>query len=249
VKKYALACLLYLTTIQYANAIIIRHDVDDSQYQALGDQYAASVGYVGGCAATLIDPQWLLTAAHCVERYKTTLMTARHLDHSYRIETIFVHPQFNLNQDEIYDIALVQLKTPVVNGTPATLYQKFDEVGKPVIFVGRGTFGNGKEGLIRDDYVQRGATNTVVNADQQVIGFRFDEPEKATPLEGISSRGDSGGPAFIETNDTLAVIGVSSYQVSNDMKEGHYGVGEYYTRVASFYSWLNTTMAEADCCR
>jgi hypothetical protein len=39
--------------------------------------------------------------------------------------------------------------------------------------------------------------------ESQVVGFTFNKPEPATELEGISSRGDSGGPAFIESGSNL----------------------------------------------
>ena len=228
--------LLFATTA--VNAIVIRHDVDDKKYLALGEQYSPSVAYVAGCAATVIDKSWLLTAAHCVSGKESDIFTARHINSQYRVAKIITHPRFKRANDEFYDAALVQLKDPLKNAKPATLNQQKNEIGQQVIFVGRGTFGNGQDGLIRDDAKQRGATNTVANANEHVIGFTFDAPETATQFEGISSRGDSGGPAFVIVDNTPSVIGISSYQVGNGTLEGHYGVGEYYTRVSSIYPWL-----------
>lgn len=228
------------------NAIIIRHDVNDQEYLSLGEKHSPSVAYVGGCASTLIDHNWLLTAAHCVEGKEGALFTARHINNEYRIEKIVVHPKFDRKNDENYDIALVQLKDSIYNGKPARLYEFEEEQGKSVVFIGRGTFGNGHDGLIRDDNKQRGATNTVVSISEQTIGFRFDLPDKATELEGISSRGDSGGPAFISIDSQLYVVGVSSYQVGNGIKEGHYGVMEYYTRVSTAYQWLKSVINNTD---
>ncbi len=223
-----------------AEAIVIRHDVEDKQYLVLGEKYAQSVAYIGGCAATLVDVNWVLTAAHCLKGKEHSLFYVKHNDAQYRLENIFIHPQFNRKNDEIYDIALVQLKDPIETGEPAQLYQDYNENGQAVIFVGRGTYGNGKDGLIRDDYKQRGATNTVDMVNEHVIGFTFNAPPKSTLLEGISSRGDSGGPAFIESADNLYVIGVSSYQEGKGFKEGHYGVEEFYTRISSHYTWLKS---------
>ena len=235
--------LAAVTYCQYSSAIIIRHDVDDKAYLNLGEQYSPSVGYVGGCAATLIDESWLLTAAHCVEGKEDNIFYAKHMGQKYRIESIIIHPKFNRKNDERFDAAMVQLKDPILSGLPAMLYQQSNEVDMSVIFVGRGTYGNGRDGLIKDDYQQRGATNTVMDANDYVIGFEFTAPEKAaTPFEGISSRGDSGGPAFIELNNERYVIGISSYQVGNGNKEGHYGVLEYYTRVSKIYSWIKSVI-------
>jgi len=234
--------LLFGFIASNANAIIIRHDVDDSKYLKLGEQYSESVAYVGGCASTVIGNNWLLTAAHCVKSRENSLFTIKHFSNKYRIASIIVHPKFDKKHDELYDIALVHLKDPIENGKPVKLYQLEDEVGKPVVFVGRGTFGNGIEGLTRHDRKQRGATNTIVSASEQVIGFIFNSPEQATELEGISSRGDSGGPAFIHIASQLYVAGVSSYQERNGIKEGSYGVSEYYTRVSTAYPWLKSVI-------
>src|SRR5690625_6109403 len=72
--------------------------------------------------ATVVEPDWLLTAAHCMGGESVDLKTALHLEVPYQVEQIFVHPES--------DIALVQLKTPVRYGKPATLYNQTDEVGK-----------------------------------------------------------------------------------------------------------------------
>lgn len=228
------------------NAIVIRHDVEDKKYLALGEKYSVSVAYVNGCAATLIDKSWLLTAAHCLEGKEDTIFTVRHIETIYRVEKIFIHPEFKPTNDEKFDAALVQLKDAIENGRPALLSEHRNELGQAVIFVGRGTFGNGRDGLIRDDFKQRGATNTVSSANEHVIGFTFDDPKTATQYEGISSRGDSGGPAFIIVDNKLVVIGISSYQMGNGFGEGRYGVGEYYTRVSSTYAWIKGVMNNAE---
>ena len=222
IKVISLALLTVTCTVQ---AIVIRHDVEDKKYLELGEEYKESVAYIAGCAATLIDKSWLLTAAHCVEGEEDDIFTARHVDTKYRVERIFIHPKFKRINNGVYDAALVQLKDPIEAGKPALLNQRKNEVGQQVIFVGRGTFGNGRDGLIRDDNKQRGATNTVSSANEHVIGFTFDKPDIATEYEGISGMGDSGGPAFVTVDNNPIIIGISSYQLGNGFVEGHYGVG------------------------
>jgi hypothetical protein len=230
----------------FSHAIVIRHDVNDKAYKELGEQYAASVAYINGCTSTLIEPHWLLTAAHCVYGRERKLSTATHLDKRYRIEFVTAHPWYNDKNDKFYDIALVQLKDPILNGRPAKLYSDQDEKGKPVVFVGKGTYGNGQIGYIEHDTVQRGATNTIIDVNEQTVSFRFDAPEKATRLEGISGPGDSGGPAFVELGSELYVAGVSSYQVpTKESPEAHYGVSEYYSRVSTYHQWLQSIMTTA----
>ena len=241
-KYFGSIALTFSIMVGNANAIIIRHDVNDNKYLELGEKHSPSLAYVGGCASTVIDNNWLLTAAHCVKGREADFFTAKHLGIKYRIASIVVHPKFDRDNDEMYDIALVHLKDSINNGKPAKLYQLHDENGKSVVFVGRGVFGNGRDGLIRHDRKQRGATNTIISVSEQVIGFNFDTLDQATPLEGISSRGDSGGPAFISIDSQLYVAGVSSYQERNGIKEGTYGVEEYYTRVSTAYPWLKSVI-------
>ncbi|UTF58615.1 trypsin-like serine protease [Gilvimarinus sp. DA14] len=222
--------LLTLLTISPAHGIITRHDVDDKECQELGARYAASVAYIGGCMSTLVEPGWLLTAAHCMRGEGVGLETALHLEVPYQVEQTFVHPDS--------DIALVQLKNPVRNGKPIALYNQKNELGRNVVFVGNGVFGNGCDGLAGEDGNLRGARNTVIEATQYNLVFLFDKPETATNLEGISGPGDSGGPALMEIDGLLYVAGVSAYQKGNGFEEGHYGVSEYYSRVSTHYPWL-----------
>ncbi|MBX2882702.1 MAG: ankyrin repeat domain-containing protein [Granulosicoccus sp.] len=193
----------------------------------------------------MIDSGWVLSAAHCVKGREQSLFSVQHLGKEYRVEKIVVHPKFGTEDNNFYDFALIQLKEPVTDGKPAKLYPAEDETGKPVVFVGRGTFGNGRDGLVKNDGKQRGATNTITGASSQVLSFTFDAPETATALEGISGRGDSGGPAFVERGSELFVAGVSSYQDGNGLKEGTYGVTEYYARVSTNIPWVNSVVEAA----
>ena len=222
--------LLTLLIISPAHGIITRHDVNDKEYLDLGARYASSVAYIGGCMSTLVEPGWLLTAAHCMRGEGVDLETVLHLEVPYQVEQTFVHPDS--------DIALVQLKNPVRNGKPIALYNQKDELGKNVIFVGNGISGNGRDGLAGEDGNLRGARNTVIEATQYNLVFLFNKPETATKLEGISGPGDSGGPALVEIDGLLYVAGVSAYQKGNGFEEGHYGVSEYYSRVSTHYPWL-----------
>src|SRR5690554_4340574 len=164
--------LLTLIAISQAHGIVIRHDVSDKKYLELGEQYSSSVAYIGGCVATLVEPKWLLTAAHCMRDEGTNLETALHLEAPYFVEKIFVHPSS--------DIALIQLQEPVRNGKPVNLYNQTNEIGQAVMLVGNGMFGNGRDGLIVDDGKNRGATNTVIGTTQYNLVFLFDRPETAT---------------------------------------------------------------------
>ena len=88
----------------------------------------------------------------------------------------------------------------------------------------------------------RGAQNKIENVDQNHnLIIRFDHPASglALPLEGISGPGDSGGPALMETDSGLYIVGVSSFQdFEEDKVEGMYDALEFYPRVSHYYTWI-----------
>jgi hypothetical protein len=149
-------------------------------------------------------------------------------------------------EDVQRDIALVRLRTAVADVTPARLYTGSDEAGMTVTVVGMGRHGTGLTGPIADGTTMRAATNRVHKVEGTQLVFRFDAPgdPDVTPLEGISGDGDSGGPAYVERDGVLYVIGVGSAQDSRPVQKklGHYGVLELYPRVSSFAGWIRTTI-------
>jgi hypothetical protein len=190
----------------------------------------------------LIDPHWVVTAAHAVGR----LEEGARIDvggETVPVAAVIVHPDFD---EESYrnDLALLHLAEPVRGEAPVALYKGRDEVGRRVIFVGRGYFGTGESGPDTADRVPRAAENTIEDATEHWLRFVFDAPPDALELEGISGPGDSGGPAFLETEDGLALVGVSSWQDNREQgTEGVYGVKEYYARMSSYVRWIEETLA------
>jgi hypothetical protein len=229
-----------------AGAIVIRHDRPDAAYRELAAAYPFCSlnlgGWGGGC--TLIDAHWVVTAAHAAGRLEEGARIEVGGE-SVRVAAVIVHPNFD---DKSYrnDLALLRLAEPVRDQTPVALYKGRDEVGRRVIFVGRGYFGTGESGPDTADKVLRAAENRIEDAGEHWLRFVFDAPPDALEREGISGPADSGGPAFLETEDGLALVGVSSWQDNREQgTEGAYGVKEYYARVSSYVSWIEETFGGA----
>jgi hypothetical protein len=226
-----------------ASAIITRHDVDDSEYVVDDGDYPALVDLFepGDCLGTLIHESYLLTVAHCAEDMRAS-QTLQVGDHSVGITDIIEHPDYNGWK---YDIALIQLDEPVTDVTPYPLYRDTDEEGQTLILLGRGVHGTGIEGEpgATDDAKLRRATNVVTWATAQWIEVNFEEPggDGITDMEGVGASGDSGGPAFIETEDGLAIAGLNSWGDSTPPIEiGQYGAQDYSTRVSQYLDWIDS---------
>jgi len=248
-----------------AHAIIMRDDVDEARYRALGDRYrsvlvalairaqndGAPMLYSG--MGTLIGSDWVITAAHAA----TTLLRPGSADlvggehfvfvkgRGYRVARVVMHPDWNKDGDA-NDIALIQLEHAVKEPSTVCVYDKADEDGKIVTLVGQGLRGVGTTGPAEDaDGILRAATVRVDTVEPKLLSWIFRKPGDplSTPLQGISGPGDSGGPALLEVGQRMCIVGVSSTQAFDvDVGQGHYGAKENYTRVSAFAKWIEATM-------
>jgi hypothetical protein len=216
-----MAGLLIIVGVSPAYAIVIRHDVDDSHYLQDEDAYPAvfEIFEERGGVATLVTPQWALTAAHVGQNAQGQSMMIA--GQSYAVEEVVLHPEWESKRREM---ALLLLDRPVESVDPIPIYEGDGEVGQVVTFVGRGDTGTGLTGPATKDHKLRAATNRVERIDGDMLVFRFDAPteEGVTPFEGISGPGDSGGLALIETVDGLRLAGLSVAQDSSGHERGTY---------------------------
>lgn len=222
-----------------AFAIVIRHDKDETKYRELASEFPAAVTLKPDGAGVLIDPSWVLTAAHVAKYIAYESPKVEIAGKTIGVTEVLIHPKWNRMP---HDVALLKLAEPVKDVAPALLYSADDEVGKTVTFVGNGDFGTGLTGPKTMDKTRRAATNVVDRADEQWIYFDFDQGDEATELEGVSGPGDSGGPALAVVDGKLYTLGVSVF-ANGDDGPGRYGVIEGYTRISTHRQWIIDAMA------
>jgi len=155
--------LLILTLFSLsANAIVMRHNRAPALYQVNQAEYPSVVNlkYMTG---TLIDSQWIVTAAHGTHvlpaNYKVEIN-----GQDYYVDAIVPYPQYdpeNLNND----IALLKLNKPVKGVTPTGPYILKDETSKHVWFAGSGYTGNGKMGITGPSTSLNHAENIIDSVD------------------------------------------------------------------------------------
>jgi hypothetical protein len=241
-------------------AIVRRHDVadamfrqDDSRFPFLFALYKTRAGY-RDCIATLIQPQWAITAAHCTKdqpfldalaapggRYTVVIG-----GHDAFIDRVDRHPG---SDGQEVDLALLHFAQPIAAVTPVSVYRGRDEVGRVVLLPGWGGAGDGIAGLSKPDGQFRVGENRVDAAANGRLVWVFDDPRsftnRALPLEAVSGPGDSGGPALIMSPSGWATVGVSRAQRTFGRPEGIYGAEEVYVRLSDYLDWIDATATPA----
>lgn len=256
----ALACVALLPNP--VSGATIRDDQPAGGYLDLGANPAyASVGlfvnswgYTGN--ATLIAPNWVLTAAHVLAAATAGTFTIN--GNAYLSSQLVVHPGWTGNAFNGYDLALVRLTTPVLDVTPASLYLGSSELGQVGAFVGYGFTGTGLTGWQTLDNQKRAFQN-VIDGDfgnpSVLLGSDFDNPHTpadndfgdstALLLEGCVAPGDSGGGVFLYEDSQPYLAGVISFVAGRDGSgNSDYGDVSGFGRVSTFAPWIASVVPE-----
>ena len=263
IRRFVLP-LLCTTFVAPSSAIIIRHDVGPARYEVRESSYPSvffleQQGNRKVCAATVIHQQWALTAAHCVEqtRLGNTLANGRDFAvlvgaQDREIDTVIIHPEFDLENAADVDLALLRFKQTSTTPRAMPLHVQELELDSIVTLLGWGYFGLGTTGRQYNDGSLRLARNRITDVDRR-FKIRFDDPRdrasQALPLEGVPSLGDSGGPALLENEDGLFLIGITVGEVTvngfSEETQGEYGAIAIYEIVALQLDWIETVIGSS----
>ena len=222
-----------------ATPIIRRADRPDARYLEAGAKYNAviALGRVGD--ATLIAPQWLLTAGHVANAFRGR-PSVEVGGRAYRIDRVAVHGAWR--ELGPHDVGLIRLAEPVVGIAPIPLYRGKAERGTVATIIGHGGSGTGASRERAEDGRTRAATSRVDSVTASWLYFSFDAPPRGTDLEGAPGPGDSGGPAIISAGGRAYVAGVSSAGFDGRDGPGSYGAVDVFTRVSTHVAWIDSVM-------
>ncbi|CAL1685716.1 unnamed protein product [Lasius platythorax] len=210
------------------------------------------------CAGSIVDSQWVVTAAHCilavssfdVKAGKHNIQITEDTEQTAEIAQTFTHEQYQGGVGP-YDVGLIKLKTPFKLTKEVQAIELPEPESDPVGDATLIGWGSTSESWMPDmpDQLQHVDLHYVDRATchKAVEDLTGSSPVHETnvctgPLTGGISAcsGDSGGPLVSFNGQKPVLNGIVSWGI---IPCGTRGAPSVYTRVSSFNTWLQEKMA------
>lgn len=212
--------------------VINKNDLEQAKNNAGGSNVVSVKATI--CTASLISPEWMIGAGHCVKDGMDNIYTEvtfgvnKSSDKKYVVTQAVTHPQGD-------DIALFKLNKPVEGATPMKLWDsviKEDTAGVAYGW-GRTKGSNSLETL--------NTLNGTMHPKFSYGGPFPDMPTNPVTFDGgHSATGDSGSP-FIINNAIHGVLSMGTLPKNDgDVRQG------LYMPVANYQDWIKATIQSDD---
>lgn len=238
-----IAILAFMSIQMFAqNRIIGGSNVDISQrpYQAFIKLTNGNATGRGG--GVIINEYWVLTAAHValgtsISNIKVitglTDISGNNSSEEIAITERYIHPNYNGNVDNPYDIALLKLSTPITfnaNRQPAKISSTYTIPYHTLATVSgwgkTGTYDSSTSILQKADIYVQSSANQPYQIYSNIIN-------NITPYNG-----DSGGPLTRKINNEDILIGINqSIEIENGLL-----THSLFTNVGYFKNWIYNTI-------
>lgn len=238
-----------LRSVGPGKKIINGVDVPTDTYPWFAKMLFSDEQFWWGCGGTLVAPEYVLTAAHCVEngfngKLEIGALCGSNFNNNcgqaseiIRGTEVINHPQYNTNTVN-NDFALIKLERrssidPVALDSNG-LSERYSN-GKDNLWpIGFGTTETGE--TVEDDRLQHVETSYAADCSASYGRLITDAMMCSAGPGKDSCTGDSGGPLYDKTNNV--VVGVVSWGF--DCADPDFpGV---YSRVSDQYDWIKSTI-------